>query len=175
MAAVVVFGFTKMSKCTSMRGSAAWKDATKGKKFPWWFAVRANSQLEKSENRQTPETPHIYDTKMILSSITNQNNKLHSSSTFTRIWSLKQSIFEIVCVHYLVQLYELGVGPRHLDSYLHYVLLLWHVGTSWLHQAPAADNESDESVTIKSHHVTRSLFRNQFVMTFTTWNLGETL
>lgn len=33
-------------------------------------------------------------------------------------------------VHYLIQLYELGIGPRHLDGYLHYVLLLRHVGTS---------------------------------------------
>lgn len=35
-----------------------------------------------------------------------------------------------VCVYYLVQLYKLGIGPRHLDGYLHYVLLLWHFGTS---------------------------------------------
>lgn len=35
-----------------------------------------------------------------------------------------------VCVYYLVQLYELGVGPRHLDRYLHYIFLLRHVGSS---------------------------------------------
>lgn len=47
------------------------------------------------------------------------------------------------CVHYLVQLYELGVGPGHLDGYLHYVLLLRHDGTSWLHRYSAANGKTE--------------------------------
>lgn len=46
-------------------------------------------------------------------------------------------------MHYLVQLYELGVGPGHLDGYLHYVLLLRHDGTSWLHCYSAANGKTE--------------------------------
>lgn len=73
-----------------------------------------------------------YDTKITLYlNTTNQSDKLPDSFTFYRHLKFKrEGIYIIACVCYLVQLYELGVGPRHLDGYLHYVLLLWHVDTS---------------------------------------------
>ncbi len=75
-------------------------------------------------------------------------------------------------MYYLVQLYELGVGPRHLDGYLHDVLLLRHAGSSRLHHSLAVDNENDEQCQIKgSHHVTYSMPLNKNDVTFTTWTL----
>lgn len=54
----------------------------------------------------------------------------------------------IMYVLYLVQLYELGVGPRHLDGYFHYVLLLWHRGTSGLPHSLAVNDKTDRSVNM---------------------------
>lgn len=44
---------------------------------------------------------------------------------------------------YLVQLYELGVGPGHLDGDLHDVLLLRHDDPSWLHRYSAANGKTE--------------------------------
>lgn len=93
----------------------------KGNECPLWLTVRATSDMR---------TGSLKD-----GIILNYCQPECADSAYPHTFGLKCAF---MCLHYLVQLYELGVGPRHLDGYLHYVLLLWHDGTSGLYCCSAA-------------------------------------